>query len=137
MGKVSEEAQRLLDVTREALGLGVRQAVEGNRVGDIGHAVQAHVEVHGFSVVREFVGHGIGAKLHEEPQIPNYGAPGKGMRLSPGMVLAIEPMVNAGGPETETLADGWTVVTRDRRRSAHFEHTIACTDNGPEVLTLP
>ena len=113
------------------------QAVEGHRVSDIGHAVQAHVELHGFSVVREFVGHGIGARLHEEPQIPNYGSPGKGMRLSPGMVLAIEPMVNAGGAEVLLSAeDGWTARTKDGSLSAHFEYSVAVTEAGPRVLGL-
>jgi methionyl aminopeptidase len=137
VGKVSDEAERLLRVTEEALKLGVAQVRPGGRVEDIGSAVQRHAESHGYSVVREFTGHGVGTSLHEDPQVPNFGSPGKGPKLKPGMVLAIEPMVNAGGPETEVLADGWTVVTRDGRRSAHFEHTIAVTDHGPEVLTLP
>jgi methionyl aminopeptidase len=115
----------------------IDQMVRGNRVSDVGHAVQELAEGAGFQVVREYVGHGIGTAMHEEPQIPNYGPPGRGLKLKEGMVLAIEPMVNAGGPETELLADGWTVVTRDRRRSAHFEHTIAVSADGPEVLTLP
>jgi methionyl aminopeptidase len=138
VGRVSEVAGRLLQVTREALEKGVRQAESGNRVGDIGHAVQSHVESAGFSVVREFVGHGIGARLHEEPQIPNYGPPGKGMRLSPGMVLAIEPMVNAGGAEVLLSAeDGWTARTRDGSLSAHFEYSVAVTEAGPRILGLP
>ena len=109
----------------------------GNRLGDIGAAVEGRAEAAGFTVVREYVGHGIGTAMHEEPQVPNYGPAGRGMKLKEGLVLAIEPMVNAGGPETEVLGDGWTVVTRDGRRSAHFEHTIAVTEHGPEVLTLP
>jgi methionyl aminopeptidase len=111
--------------------------VEGRRLGDVGAAVEQVAENGGFSIVREYVGHGIGTAMHEEPQVPNYGPPNRGLKLKEGLVLAIEPMVNAGGAETEVLADGWTVVTRDRRRSAHFEHTIAVTANGPEVLTLP
>jgi methionyl aminopeptidase len=137
VGKVSEGAATLLRVTEESLFKAIDRVRPGGRISDIGHAVQAHVEAYGFSVVREFVGHGIGQRMHEEPQVPNYGEPGRGPRLAEGMVLAIEPMVNAGGAETELLADGWTVVTRDRRRSAHFEHTIAVSANGPEVLTLP
>lgn len=135
VGRVGETAERLLRVTREALALGVEQARAGNRVSDIGHAVQSHVEASGFSVVREFVGHGIGSKLHEEPQIPNYGPPGRREVLSPGMTLAIEPMVNAGSAGTVVLDDNWTVVTADGKRSAHFEHTIAITPEGHEVLT--
>jgi methionyl aminopeptidase len=137
VGKISEAAQRLLRVTEEALFLGIGQALEGNRISDISHAVQSHVESTGFSVVRKFVGHGIGKDLHEDPQIPNYGKPGLGIRLKPGMVFAIEPMVNAGGHDVETLDDGWTAVTKDGSLSAHFEHTIAITENGPVVLSLP
>lgn len=135
VGTISPAAERLLRVTREALDRGVRAARRGARLGDISHAVQTHVERHGYSVVRTFVGHGIGRQLHEEPQIPNFGPPGRGPVLLPGMVLAIEPMVNAGGPEVEVLADRWTAVTADRSLSAHFEHTVAITEDGPEVLT--
>ncbi|MBW2109400.1 MAG: type I methionyl aminopeptidase [Deltaproteobacteria bacterium] len=136
VGRISREAQRLLKVTEEALWLGIRQAVVGNRLSDISHAIQSHVEAAGYSVVRKFVGHGIGRDLHEDPQIPNYGKPGTGVRLKPGMVLAIEPMVNAGGYDVKTLEDGWTAVTTDGSLSAHFEHTIAVTDNGPVVLSV-
>lgn len=135
VGEASEEARRLIAVTREALGQGIAMAVPGRRLSDISHAIQAWVESKGFSVVREFVGHGIGAQLHEAPQIPNYGPPGTGPVLKAGMVLAIEPMVNAGGAEVEVLGDGWTAVTRDQRLSAHFEHTVAVTEHGPEILT--
>ena len=138
VGTISEEAARLLRVTREALLLGVEQARPGNRVSDIGHAVQQHVEGHGYSVVREFVGHGIGSSLHEDPQVPNFGKPGHGVRLAPGMVLAIEPMVNAGGPEVLlSAADGWTARTRDGSLSAHFEYSVAVTEDGPRVLGEP
>lgn len=137
VGAVSLEAQALLDATRESLEAGIRAAVSGNRIGDIGHAVQAHVEAKGYAVVRDFVGHGIGRRLHEEPQIPNFGTPGTGMKLRPGMVLAIEPMVNAGTWEVETLEDDWTAVTLDGRLSSHWEHTILVTEEGPEVLTRP
>jgi methionyl aminopeptidase len=138
VGRIDSEAQRLLDVTREALGLAVEQARPGKRVSDIGHAVQSHVETAGFSVVREFVGHGIGSSLHEEPQIPNFGQPGHGVRLAPGMVLAIEPMVNAGGPEVVLSAeDGWTARTRDGSLSAHFELSVAVLEHGPQVLGDP
>jgi methionyl aminopeptidase len=136
VGRIGEDAQRLLQVTQEALQRGIAQVRVGNRVSDIGHAIQEHVEQHGFSVVREFVGHGIGAALHEEPQIANYGEPGRGPRLAEGMVLAIEPMVNMGRPAVKVLADGWTAVTRDGSLSAHFEHTVAVTKQGPLVLTL-
>ncbi len=135
VGRIADEAARLLRVTDEALALGIAQAIPGGRVSDIGHAVQAHVEANGFSVVREFVGHGIGQKMHEEPQVPNYGEPGRGPRLAEGMVIAIEPMVNAGRPAVKVLADGWTAVTRDTSLSAHFEHTVAITAAGPWVLT--
>ncbi len=135
VGRVSDEATRLLRVTEEALEKGIEQVRLGGRVSDIGHAIQAHVEAHGFSVVREFVGHGIGASLHEEPQIANYGDPGRGPRLAEGMTLAIEPMVNVGKPAVRMLADGWTAVTKDGSLSAHFEHTVAVTKNGPLVLT--
>jgi methionyl aminopeptidase len=138
VGSIAPAAQRLLDVTREALLRAVEQARPGHHISDIGFAVQSHVEAHGFSVVREFVGHGIGASLHEEPQIPNFGPPGRGMRLAPGMVLAIEPMVNAGGPEVVLSADdGWTARTRDGSLSAHFELSVAVTAGGPKVLGDP
>ncbi|HYU39963.1 MAG TPA: type I methionyl aminopeptidase [Acidimicrobiia bacterium] len=137
VGEIAKESQRLLEVTRASLDAAIEHVTAANRLGDIGAAVESVAEGAGFSVVREYVGHGIGTAMHEEPQIPNYGPPGRGLRLKEGMVLAIEPMVNAGGRETELLADGWTVVTKDRRRSAHFEHTIAVSTNGPEVLTLP
>ena len=135
VGKVSDEATRLLRVTRESLEKGIAQVRLGGRISDIGHAIQQHVEAHGFSVVREFVGHGIGAALHEEPQIANYGEPGRGPRLAEGMTLAIEPMVNVGRPAVKVLADGWTAVTKDGSLSAHFEHTVAVTKTGPLVLT--
>ena len=135
VGQVSEEAARLLTVTEEALYKAIDVAKPGGRVSDIGHAVQKHVESYGFSVVREFVGHGIGQRMHEEPQVPNYGEPGRGPRLAEGMVLAIEPMVNAGKPAVKVLADGWTAVTRDSSLSAHFEHTVAVTADGPWILT--
>ena len=135
VGRISEDAQRLLRVTQEALERGIRQVRVGGRISDIGHAVQEHVERHGFSVVREFVGHGIGAALHEDPQIANYGDPGRGPRMAEGMVLAIEPMVNMGKPAVKVLADGWTAVTRDGSLSAHFEHTVAGAGDGPVILT--
>jgi methionyl aminopeptidase len=135
VGRVSEEAASLLRVTDEALYKAIEHVRPGQRVSDIGNAVQRHVESHGFSVVREFVGHGIGQRMHEEPQVPNYGEPGHGPRLSEGMVLAIEPMVNAGGPAVKVLTDGWTAVTRDKSLSAHFEHTVAVTADGPWILT--
>jgi methionyl aminopeptidase len=137
IGDIDDESQRLIDVTRRSLELAIEQVFEGNRLGDIGAAVEGIAEENGFTVVREYVGHGIGTAMHEEPQIPNYGPPGRGLKLKEGMVLAIEPMVNAGSAQTEVLDDGWTVVTRDHRRSAHFEHTIAVTEHGPEILTLP
>jgi methionyl aminopeptidase len=136
VGLVAEEVRTLLRVTQEALGQGIAQVKVGGRVSDIGHAIQAHVEAHGFSVVREFVGHGIGSSLHEEPQIANYGEPGRGPRLAEGMTLAIEPMVNMGRPAVKVLADGWTAVTKDGSLSAHFEHTVAVTKDGPLVLTM-
>ena len=135
VGTVSDAAASLLRVTREALDKGIAQVQLGGRISDIGHAIQKHVEAHGFSVVREFVGHGIGAALHEEPQIANYGEPGRGPRLAEGMVLAIEPMVNMGRPAVKGLGDGWTAVTKDGSLSAHFEHTVAVTKAGPLVLT--
>jgi methionyl aminopeptidase len=135
VGQVSEQAATLLRVTEEALYKAIDRARPGARVSDIGHAVQQHVESYGFSVVREFVGHGIGQRMHEEPQVPNYGEPGRGPRLAEGMVLAIEPMVNAGKPAVKVLADGWTAVTRDKSLSAHFEHTVAVTAEAPWILT--
>jgi len=138
VGTVDEAAQDLLRITRESLELGVREARPGKRISDIGHVVQTHVESHGFSVVREFAGHGIGNSLHEEPQVPNYGEPGRGVRLVSGMVLAIEPMVNAGAPDVVlSAADGWTARTRDGSRSAHFEVSAAVTDDGPRILGGP
>ncbi len=135
VGRVAPGVETLLRVTQEALAKGIAQVRLGGRISDIGHAIQTHVEASGFSVVREFVGHGIGAALHEEPQIANYGEPGRGPRLAEGMVLAIEPMVNMGRPAVKVLADGWTAVTRDGSLSAHFEHTVAVTKDGPRVLT--
>ena len=135
VGEIPAETQVLLDVTEEALMLGIAQAREGKRLSDISNAVQTKVEAHGYSVVREFVGHGIGTQLHEPPQIPNYGAPGYGPVLKAGMVLAIEPMVNKGRPEVKVLSDGWTAVTKDGSLSAHFEHTIVVTGGEPEILT--
>jgi methionyl aminopeptidase len=135
VGRIPDRAAELLRVTQASLEKGIEQVRLGGRVSDIGHAIQAHVEAHGFSVVREFVGHGIGASLHEDPQIANYGDPGRGPRLAEGMTLAIEPMVNVGKPGVKMLADGWTAVTRDGSLSAHFEHTVAVTKNGPLVLT--
>ena len=136
-GDVSSEAKALMDATRESLFEGIRAAQAGNRIGDIGSAVQRYVEARGYSVVRDFVGHGVGAKMHEDPSVPNYGTPGRGVRLLPGMTIAIEPMINAGGHTVRTLPDGWTVVTTDGKLSAHFEHTIAITKDGPVILTLP
>ena len=135
-GSISAEAQRLLDATRESLYEGIKQATVGNRIGDIGSAVQEYVEARSYSVVRKYVGHGVGAKLHEDPNVPNYGTKGKGIRLLPGMTIAIEPMVNEGTHHTRVLGDKWTVVTVDGRLSAHFEHTIAITPDGPRILTL-
>jgi methionyl aminopeptidase len=135
VGPISDEAAMLLRVTEEALNRGIEAARISGRLSDIGHAIQGWVEQHGFSVVREFVGHGIGTKLHEEPQIPNYGQPGRGPRLAEGMVLAIEPMVNVGRAGVKVLSDGWTAVTRDGSLSAHFEHTVAVTTDGPLILT--
>jgi len=137
IGEVDDESKRLIEVTRASLEAAIDQVVEGHRLGDVGAAVENVATDAGFTVVREYVGHGIGTAMHEEPQVPNYGPAGRGLKLKDGLVLAVEPMVNAGGPETEVLDDGWAVVTRDGRRSAHFEHTIAVTDHGPEVLTLP
>ncbi len=136
VGKISEEAERLCRVTREALDQAIAQAVVGNRLSDISHAVQSYVEKFGYSVVREFVGHGIGRNLHESPQIPNFGPPGRGVKLKPGMVFAIEPMINQGVPDIRILEDRWTAVTADGKLSAHFEHTVAVTENGPDILSL-
>ncbi len=136
VGKVSEEIEKLVKITEKSLYLGIEQVKPGNHLFDIGHAIQNFVESNGFTVVREFVGHGIGRNLHEDPQVPNYGSKGKGMILKPGMVLAIEPMINAGRPEVKVLNDGWTAVTADRKWSAHFEHTIAITEQGYDILTL-
>ncbi len=136
VGEVDDEARRLLEVTRESLARGIAQARPGNRIGDIGYAVQECAERGGFSVVRSLVGHGIGREMHEEPQVPNYGPPSRGPRLLAGQVLAIEPMVNTGGPDVVTREDGWTVVTRDGSRSAHFEHTVAIGPDGPQILSL-
>jgi len=135
IGPVTGEVERLLEVTRKALDAGIRAAIAGNHVGDVGHAIQLVAEGAGYSVVRELVGHGIGASFHEEPQVPNYGKPKRGPRLSPGMTIAIEPMVNAGRPDIRTLSDKWTVVTADGSLSAHFEHTIAIDPDGPRILT--
>ena len=137
VGQVTEEAAKLMKVTEESLYAGIEQMVDGNRISDIGHAVQAVAEAAGYSVVREYVGHAIGTAMHEKPEVPNYGQPGKGPKLRPGMVFAVEPMVNVGGRETRVLADGWSVVTKDGSLSAHFEHTICVTENGPEIFTLP
>jgi methionyl aminopeptidase len=136
VGQVDEAARRLIETTERAMWAGIAQVRAGNRLSDIGHAVERVAAAPGYGVVREYVGHGIGTHMHEEPQVPNYGRPGRGLRLQTGLVLAIEPMVNEGGPETQVLDDGWTVVTRDGSRSAHFEHTVAITPTGPEVLTL-
>ena len=135
IGKATEEAQKLMQATKESLERAIEQCKPGNRLQDIGWAVQSHVEPMGYSVVRTFVGHGIGRAMHEDPPVPNYGSPGKGLRLKPGLVLAIEPMVNAGTHEVEVLADGWTAVTKDRKLSAHFEHSVAITEEGPVVLS--
>lgn len=135
VGRVDAAAQALIDRTRESFFRGMEQALVGNRIGDIGHAVEAHVSAAGFAVVRQFIGHGIGTALHEEPDVPNYGTPGRGPRLLSGMTIAIEPMVNAGTAEVRVLSDGWTVVTKDGSLSAHYENTIAITDNGPMILT--
>jgi methionyl aminopeptidase len=137
VGRASPEAARLLETTRAALGAAIGAARPGARIGDVGAAVQALVEGRGYSVVREFVGHGIGRRLHEPPHVPNWGTPGSGRTLRPGTVLALEPMVNVGAPEVEILDDGWTAVTADGSLSAHFEHTVVVTENGPEILTLP
>jgi methionyl aminopeptidase len=136
-GDVSPEAKRLMNTTRESLFEGIKAAVAGARIGDVGSAVQRYAEARGYSVVRDFVGHGVGAKMHEDPSVPNYGTPGRGVRLLPGMTIAIEPMINQGVKEVRTLSDGWTTVTADGKLSAHFEHSIAITPDGPVILTLP
>lgn len=136
IGNIPQIAQRLLEVTRECLTIGIMQMQRGKHVGDIGAAVQAHAESNGFGVVRELVGHGVGRAMHEEPQVPNYGEAGTGMELRPGLVLAIEPMITQGSPKVQILDDGWTVVTADGKLAAHFEHTIAVTEDGPKILTL-
>ena len=136
-GDISKEAQALLDAPRESLYEGIAMAQPGNRIGDIGSAVQRYVEARGYSVVRDFVGHGVGTSLHEDPSVPNYGKPGRGVRLTPGMVIAIEPMINAGTKSVRVLEDGWTTVTTDGSLSAHFEHTVAITPDGPVILTRP
>jgi methionyl aminopeptidase len=137
VGPISPALEKLLRVSREALDLGIRQAQVGNRIGDISHAIQTHCESHGFSVVRDMVGHGVGIAMHEPPEIANFGRRGSGEKIKPGMTLAIEPMVNLGGFKTKTLADGWTHVTSDGQPSAHFEHTVLTSDSGPEILTIP
>ena len=134
-GDISKEAQRLIDTTKESLFEGIKQAISGNRIGDIGHAVQEYAEARSYSVVRKFVGHGVGAKLHEDPSVPNYGMSGKGIRLLPGMTIAIEPMINQGTFKVRILDDGWTTVTADGKLSAHFEHTVAITSDGTVILT--
>jgi methionyl aminopeptidase len=135
VGEVPDESTRLLDVTQQALAAGIAAALPNNHIGDIGAAIQAVVEASGFTIVRDLVGHGIGVGFHEEPQVPNYGKPRRGTKLAPGLTIAIEPMVNAGGPTTRTMPDRWTVVTVDGSRSAHFEHTVAITEVGPRILT--
>lgn len=137
VGEVDAQLTKLLSVTEQALKKGIEQAVRGKRLSDISHAVQVHAESHGYGVVRDYVGHGIGQRMHEDPQIPNYGAPGRGPLLKSGMTLAIEPMINLGTPDVDVLTDDWTVVTADRKVSAHFEHTVAVTDGEPQILTLP
>ena len=135
-GDISSEAKRLMDITEQSLYKGIAAAVSGGRIGDISNAVQSFVEANGLSVVRKFVGHGIGTALHEAPEVPNFGPAGRGIRLMPGMTLAIEPMVNAGGSDVKILPDGWTVLTKDGSLSAHFEHTIVITNDGPKIMTL-
>ncbi len=135
IGQISEEAQRLIEATAGALAEGIAQARPGNRIGDISHAIQEYAESRGFAVVREYMGHGIGRQMHEPLQVPNFGAAGHGPPLKPGLTFALEPMLNVGSWRTQVLADGWTVVTEDRKLSAHFEHTVAVTENGPEILT--
>lgn len=137
VGAIDARKRKLMRVAEESLALGIKQALVGNRIGDISHAIQSHVESHGFSVVRDLVGHGVGASMHEAPEIPNFGRRGTGPVIKPGMTLAIEPMVNLGGYRTKTLSDGWTVVTADGSPSAHYEHTVLTTETGPEILTRP
>lgn len=136
IGHVQATTLQLLTITEECLFKGIEQAQVGNHISDISHAIQLHAESHGYGVVRDYVGHGIGSEMHEEPEIPNYGLPGHGPLLEPGMVLAIEPMINLGTEKVRTLENGWTVITRDKKPSAHFEHTIVITEQGPEILTL-
>lgn len=136
-GEVSDEAMKLIDATRESMYQGIAAAKSGSRLGDVGHAVQSYVEDRGYSVVRQYIGHGIGEEMHEEPDVPNYGKPGHGLRLIPGMTFTIEPMINQGGAAVKTLSDGWTVKTCDGKLSAHFENTIAITEDGPIILTTP
>lgn len=136
VGDVSDEAKRLMDTTRESLYEGIKAACAGSRIGDISYAIQRYVEARGYSVVRQFVGHGIGTHLHEAPEVPNFGTAGRGIRLLPGMTLAIEPMVNVGNYDVKVMPDGWTVLTRDGSLSAHFEHTIAITPDGPQIMTM-
>lgn len=135
-GDISDEAKRLMDATKESLYEGIKAARAGGRIGDIGHAVQSYVEARGYSVVRQFVGHGVGTHLHEAPEVPNFGIPGRGIRLLPGMTIAIEPMVNIGKPDVKVMPDGWTVLTKDGSLSAHFEHTVAVTNDGPQIMTV-
>lgn len=135
-GDVSEEAKRLMDTTRESLYEGIKMARAGGRIGDISNAIQSYVEARGYSVVRDFVGHGVGTSLHEAPEVPNFGTAGRGVRLMPGMTLAIEPMINIGKPQVKIMPDGWTVLTQDGSLSAHFEHTIAITADGPQIMTI-
>ncbi|MBI2518248.1 MAG: type I methionyl aminopeptidase [Opitutae bacterium] len=137
IGHIAPRVAELLKVTERALYIGIEQAQVGNRIGDISHAIQVYVEAHGFGIVREMVGHGVGQSMHEEPQIPNFGRKGTGEKIKPGMTLAIEPMVNLGVHQVRTLSDGWTIVTADGKPSAHFEHTVLTTDSGPEILTVP
>lgn len=137
VGKISKEAEQLLKITNESLYKGIEQAVMGNRIGDIGHAVSEHCTAYGYSVCRKYIGHGIGRKLHEDPEVPNYGKPGHGPRLVAGMTICIEPMINAVGEEVRVLPDGWTVVTKSGSLAAHFEHTVAVTPDGPVILTKP
>lgn len=137
VGKISEEAQQLLKVTEESLYKGIEQAIVGNRIGDIGHAVQEHCEAYGYGVVKKFIGHGLGRQLHESPEVPNFGREGHGPRLVAGMTIAIEPMINAVGEDVKTLPDGWTVLTKSGSLSAHFEHSVAVTPDGPVILTKP
>ena len=135
-GDISDEAKRLMDATKESLYEGIKAARAGGRIGDIGYAVQSYVEARGYSVVRQFVGHGVGTHLHEAPEVPNFGIPGRGIRLLPGMTIAIEPMVNIGKPDVKVMPDGWTVLTKDGSLSAHFEHTVAVTSDGPQIMTV-